>query len=253
MLQRIREKTSGWFAGLVIVTIGIVFALWGVYGYLGANAGASDTIAKVNGQAIDKQTYQAAYQREQQSLVQSQKTMDPDALQKRVLDGLIDDTLRLQDAEKNNFRVGGQLIDNFIASNPEFHQNGKFSPEVFERQLAQIGQTPSSYYQLVKASLSQYYFQIALAGSEFVLPSEIARDFAIAEQKRTIDYVNIPIDPYLTEAAVTPDQIQAFYKEHQKKFLSPEQVVLNYVALSSKDLIAQMNPSDADLQKYYDQ
>jgi peptidyl-prolyl cis-trans isomerase D len=253
MMQRIREKTAGWFAAAVIITIAIVFALWGVYGYLGVSAGEDSVVAKVNGHEIDKKTFMQAYQREQEALAQSQQKMDEAELKKRVLDSLMADALRLQDAEKNNFRVGRKLVDDFIATYPDLQQDGKFSVERFERFLAQINQTPSSYFKLVRDNLAQYYVQVAIAGSEFTLPFEAERDYAITDQKRALEYIVIPLESYLKQATVTDEQINAFYKEHEKKFMAPEKVKIEYAVLSSKDIMAQIKPSDEELKKYYDE
>src|SRR3990167_7363791 len=52
MLQKISEKISGWFAGVVIALLAGAFILWGVEFYFEQGSGAANSIATVNDVAI---------------------------------------------------------------------------------------------------------------------------------------------------------------------------------------------------------
>ena len=54
MLQTIRDRTQGVFAGIIITILVLTFLLWGVSSYKTSSlGGGSQNIATVNGQPIE--------------------------------------------------------------------------------------------------------------------------------------------------------------------------------------------------------
>ena len=113
MLQTIREHTQGWIAGIIITTIIITFALWGIHSYF--TGGTVNThIAEVNGIEITKEQLAVAYERLRRQ-VQSQygannsiTTKDETVLKNRAMQALIDLEVLKQASSAQSYRVSDQ-------------------------------------------------------------------------------------------------------------------------------------------------
>ncbi len=74
MLGSIRDKATGWIAGIIVGALIISFAFWGISSYFG---GGEVYVASVNGSEIKYQAFQRAFYTLRQ---QMQKVLGGDAL-----------------------------------------------------------------------------------------------------------------------------------------------------------------------------
>jgi peptidyl-prolyl cis-trans isomerase D len=64
----------------------------------------------------------------------------------------------------------------------------------------------------------------------------------------------IPLQHFLSKPVTIPaERIEAYYKDHQNDFMTPDQVNLEYVELSLKDLYARFAPTEAMLRNFYNE
>jgi len=131
MLEKIRDSTKGWFAWVIIGSLAVVFALWGVYGYLGVGAAESEMVAEVNGADIPRYAVENLAQKMQQQAMATGQEVDSETLRKQALEEIIMETLLIQDAQKRHFVTDKKLVDKVILTQPEFQIDGKFSSELF--------------------------------------------------------------------------------------------------------------------------
>ena len=69
-------------------------------------------------------------------------------------------------------------------------------------------------------------------------------------QIRQINYVRIP-DTSFAMPAITQAQSKAYYKIHRSDFKTPEKVSIAYLRVSLADIAKRIQPSDKDIQAYY--
>ena len=69
--------------------------------------------------------------------------------------------------------------------------------------------------------------------------------------------MNISTYPYnifcRSQLSSHQQKIKAYYDQHQSDFMTPEQVNVEYIELSIKDLSAKINPTDAMLKSFYNE
>ena len=87
MLQKIRDRISGWFATLFLGAIAVVFIFWGIQFQSSATAAA----AKVNGEDISVELVRRAWQDRQNELQQQIRGELPPELVKSEQAKLIDE------------------------------------------------------------------------------------------------------------------------------------------------------------------
>lgn len=256
MLQSIRDRTQGWFAGTIISLLILSFALWGIHSYFigGAN---SDVIAKVNGVEISKNQLALQYQRLRHQLqMQSNSNSLPanveDNLRQHALQALVNLQILKQASLAQNYRVSSDQIDNFLQNMPEFQVNGKFSIMRFEQALSATFFSVQDFMDLLRTTLLIDQPRLGIVFTSFALPNEIKDTMGLIGQERKIQYAIISTQNLSNKGiAVTSNDINAYYTQHKDEFKTNEQVSVDYLMLSTKELAAEMNPTEEQLKTFY--
>ena len=110
--------------------------------------------------------------------------------------------------------------------------------------------TRLQFRQMLEQEMLVGQLRAGLAGSGFVTDEEI-RAFARLE-KQTRDFATLTFKADPKAVTVSDDEIQAYYDEHKGQFMSPEQVVLEYVELKKEAFFSQVEVSEDDLKAQYD-
>src|SRR3990167_4703642 len=258
MLQTIREHTQGWIAGTIVSIIILTFALWGIHSYF-TGGGNTDILAEVNGIQITKQELSIAYERARRQMQnqigqKTSSTQDETSLKGRALQSLIDIEILKQSSIKQGYQVSNAQIDSYLQSMPDFQVNGVFSLERFQQILSSTLLSPGEFIELIKTSLLIDQPKLGIIFTSFSLPNETNNVIALVNQERDVSYITVPLQYFTSQPIIiTPDQIQAYYNEHQSEFMTPEQVSIDYVLLTLKDIAGKLNPSEAELKNFYNE
>ncbi len=254
MLQQIRDKITGWIAGVIIALIAVTFIFWGV-GDFGASG--RDAVAVVDGDEIPRREFEQVYQRQ---LFQYNEMYDgnvPDEvrreLRQRVVDGLVQERLLLQRAESRGYRIGDDDLARAIESIEAFQVGGRFSIDAYRARLSAQGMSPSQFEERQRQSMAVDLLQDAIADTNFYTPSEFRRYIELAQQRREVRWVRIGVDRYLDEIeAPSDDAVADYYEVNRDRFLRPESVDLEYVQIRLADVARDIPVDDAALRDYYE-
>jgi len=259
MLQTIREHTQGWIAGIIISLIILTFALWGIHSYLVSN-GSSRIVAEVNGVEISKEQLAVAYERlRRQAQVQygadgNALLKDETTLKSRALNALVETEALKQVSISQGFLISDSQIDNYLQNMPQFQVDGQFSVERFQEILSSTLLSTSDFLDLIKTSLLIDQPKLGVVFTSFSLPDETNYTIGLVNQERDFSYINIPFQYFLSQPITVPsDKIKAYYEQHQNDFMTPEQVNIDYIELSLKELAANFKPTDAVLKNFYNE
>lgn len=257
MLQSIRDHTQGWIAGIIVSLLILSFALWGIHSYFveGSN---SSVVAKVNGSEITKNQLAVAYERMRRQLqIQYSSNyqlpqQEEAGLKERALKALINVQLLKQASLAENYRISESQINNYLENMPEFQVNGQFSPQRFQQILETTLFNIHDFFDLIHTNLLIEQPRLGMIFTSFSLPNEIAKNMELVNQERHVQYLILPFASINKESLQLPtDKIIAFYKTHEDEFKTPEQVSIEYLELSLKDIIPSIQVSDDILKKYY--
>lgn len=253
MLQQIRDKITGWFAGVFIGAIAIVFIFWGIQFESAANVAA----AKVNGEKIPAEVVRRAWQDRQTELQQATRDeLPPDVVkaeQQRLLDNLIRRELLLQRTADLGYRVSDQELAQAIASIEALQVDGQFSRDRYAALLRSQGRSEADFEAEYRRDLEITQLQNAVARSAFVLPGEFDRRVRIVGETRDVQLVLLPAEAHAEGITVTDEQIAQRYEERKADFQSPETVNLQYVQLDLADVASQVEVTEEGLRAFYDQ
>lgn len=256
MLQSIREYTQGWIAGIIISLIILSFALWGIHSYF-TGGGANNIVAVVNGIDISKEQLTVAYERlrrQMQTQYGSAALKEDSSLKSRALNGIIELEVLKQSSVAQGFGISDLQVDNYLQSMPEFQVDGQFSLDKFQDIMSSTMLSVSEFLDIIRTGLLIDQPRLGMMLTSFSLPDETTNTVALVDQEREIDYVMIPMQYFLSQpVTIAPERIEAYYKDHQTDFMTPEQVNVDYLELSLKDLYARFSPTEDMLKNFYNE
>ncbi len=254
MLQQIRSNLQGIVARVVIGLITIPFVLWGVDAFF-LDSGNPD-VAKVNGISISElELNQQVYRQRQQLLARmgddvDASQIDEAALRGPVLDQLVQQRLLESAAEDNDLLIPDQLIDQLILQQPEFQQEGTFSPQRFDALVRGNGMTPTQYKDAMKKQLLVNQLLSGLAATEFVTAADLELAASISAQKRDISYALMTMEQAEEKVSVSPAEVRQYYDEHPEEFTTEEEVSVQYIRLRLEDFYPELE--EREIREVYD-
>ncbi|MGV8930979.1 MAG: SurA N-terminal domain-containing protein [Luteimonas sp.] len=278
MLQKLRDKTSGWIAIVILVMLSIPFAFFGMEQYLFQQN--NTFAAKVEAppkwwqsapswwpvtmlwqrDEISADEFRTAFEqaRQQQRSTQGDN-FDPRAFEtietkRAVLDGLIDQTVLRMSASRAGIVVSDVQVRDMIQSIPAFQVDGKFDPQRYQLALAsQVpALSPRGFEQSIREGLQQSLAATQVAASAFVTPSELQRLMKLLGERRDVSFVVLPPPP-ADMTPVSDAQAQAWYGAHKGEYRAPEMVAIEYVEIDGSTLPAAPVADEAALRARYEQ
>lgn len=247
MLTTIREKTQGIIATFILALIAIPFALWGVNSYF--DSGGQLNVAKVGGVEITQNAYRNEIDRLRGRV--EPKTLDNPQFKQTILDNLIDQTLIVQHAEDQGYRISNAQLAEVIRNQPGFQRDGKFDSALYEALLRREGLTPRQFETKVREQILMTHLQAGISESRIITPADIAGLAHLLAQEREVAYALIGADALMAKMTVSGQDIEQYYSAHPDLFQFPEQVRIEYLQLSAGDLNQNQPPTEEELKKAY--
>ena len=278
MLQKLRDKTSGWIVTVTMGLLMIPFLFVIDNSYLGG-VGAQN-VAKVSAppswwqsapswwpmsflwshHEVSVEEFRTRFeQARMQAREQQGDNFDPREFEtaenkRAVLDQLIDEQVVRLAADDAHIVIGDAAVRDYIAAIPAFQRDGKFNAEQYRMTLAQgtPPRTPAMFDQLVRTSLQQSIIPSALAQSGFATKGESERLLKLLGETRDVEFAILPA-PAADTAPVDDAQIKQWYDAHPRDFRQPESVSIEYVELNAASMPAVAAADEAALRRRYDE
>lgn len=239
MLQSIRDKAQGWITSTVIGLLIVIFALWGIHGYLELNIGKENkVVASVAGQSLLQSDFDKAYQRIYQQtrerlggkFVNNEKIAKQ--LRQKTIQQWEETQVLVQAALQAKYRVSQTLIDSVLLNIPVFQSAGRFSVQHFYDVLNTLNYTKFQFLADLKKLILINQVQEGIIQSAFALPEDINKSINFINQKRDFTYLIIPYASFLAEQRSIPDsQALAYYQQNKHDFAQAEQIRIEYIEL----------------------
>lgn len=255
MFDFVHEKRR--LVQIVLLLIILPFAFFGVDSY--RHAGDSDAPATVNGTKISKQEFDTAMRQQQDRMRQMMGAnfdpalLDKPELKQAILDNLVAQRLLIDRARAAGLTVTDEQVAQVIDSIDAFKENGKFDKARYVSALSNQNMTPLMFEMRVRDELTGQQMREAYAQNGYASRSATDNIIAINEQQRVISVATLSLPSFLAQAKVDDAEIKGFYDQNQQQFQAPEQVRVEYLKFSVKDLMAKSDVKAEDAKKYYDE
>jgi peptidyl-prolyl cis-trans isomerase D len=259
MLQRIRDGLQGqkWLGWTILGLIGATFVFWGGSNSLDFRGGSNSAAATVDGVEIPATEATRAWSDTQARYSQQLGTdIPPDkrvAIQQNILDGLVLRKLVEKRLEDAHFRVSDTRVLTEFQNTPQFHdQDGKFDVATARSVLAQMNVSEADYFNDTRKRLVIDQLEQGIGGSYFLTRAEQQRLFNLENEEREVQYAQFPADKFSGSDPIEDAAIKAYYDKNGDRFMTTESVALEYAELRLEQLATQISPTEADLQKLYE-
>lgn len=255
MLTEIRDRSTGWFAGGIAALIIIPMAFWGVQDY--TNTDADPVIVKVGEQKITQQAFKQQLSNQQAQALQNNPNLansdvfSSEFYKRQVLDGMIDQALVREVADKHNYRVGDDVLATYIRDNQLFQTDGEFDQVAYDNYVATRSASKIQFENDVRENTRLYHVQAGYAESALVLPDEVRALLEIQVEQRSFDLITIKQSDYSDAIVVSDADVETFYQENLERFMLPERTSVSYVQLTLESLAKNIDVSDADAEEIY--
>ncbi|MFK8080764.1 MAG: SurA N-terminal domain-containing protein [Granulosicoccus sp.] len=259
MLLDLREKVrnSKPLKYSLITLISIPFVLVGIGSYF--SGGTAAPIAEVNGQPIDQQQWDRAYQQQRQQLARMFGGQLPEAfanealLRDQALQQLITQQVLESEVVEQKFAVGDATLGRAIRNLPNFQVDGRFDAEAYQTQLRSSGMSVPMFEQSFRDDTALNQFRTGISNTAFTLPQESERLAALGRQTRTIEAVKFDFAKAREGIEVTEEEIVAYFDANKDDYQFPERVKIQYLELDSAAVASEIAISDEQAQTYYDE
>jgi peptidyl-prolyl cis-trans isomerase D len=248
MLQAIRDRAHGIFAWIMLIAIGVPFALWGIQNYL--DTGKEQPAAVVGGHEIFDREVSRAYEQTLANLV-GVADYDEKQLKHEALERLIREEIIAQNAEDKALAISDADVRGFIQTLPYFQTDGKFDKEKYKVMLSSQGMSPNQFAAQIRRALLMEQYQRSILDSAFVTKDQIETLLRLKNQEREIEYATVPLKP--SARNFSDGEIEAYYREHLPDFSNPEKVSIEYVAVSLDDIAKTVEVTEQDLRNLYEE
>ncbi len=278
MLQKLRDKTSGWIATVILGLLIIPFAFVGIEQYLGQRTDSS--VARIDAppawwpsapawwpvsvfwthEKIGVDEFRNRFEQERQRRrAQQGEAFDARAFEsadnkRAILDSLIDARVQQLSAQRQGLVVSNAMVQKAIMDVPGFQVDGKFNYDRYKLALASLAppQSEPQFERNVREDLQRSMLAMGVGSSNFVTSAEMDRLIRLMGEQRDVALLLLP-PPAADTAAVSAAEIQQWYDGHAAQYRAPEAVEIEFVEVDASKLPAVAPADDATLRQRYEQ
>jgi len=255
MLQKLREKTTGWVAGIIVGILIIPFAFLGINDYFSARV--QNWVAKVGDREISQQAFrdrleqERAAQRRQQGESFDSREFENPLVKRQILDRMIDEELLLAAADRDGIVAADALVRREITRIPAFQVDGEFNPDQYRLVLSMQGLSAPGFDAMVRRDLTVSAVPQQIASTAVVSAKEVESLLQLGNQTRDLKLLDVP--PPADDSAPSEEDLLAWYEANKSAFLTDEKVSIEYVELKGSDLAVDGVIDDASLRARYEE
>ena len=253
MLAMIRDKATGWIAGVIVGLLVISFAFWGVSFYSG-QAGEIN-VAKVNDADIPYQSFQRSFaqlRKQMQSVLGDSLSLEEESLIKnQTVEKLIESELINQLVIDTKLNITSDKLIEAIKNIEFFRGEEGFDRAKYERSINSIGMPSTIFEAQLRMDLLSEQLQAGFSETTFVLKPELDNILRLESQSRDITFTILGLPSFIEDGEISESDIQAYYQANPVLFRSDPQTKIEYLELSVKELAKNIESDEEILRNFY--
>lgn len=245
-----------WILALLIIPP-FVMVIPGVDTFVRSGDGTGP-VASVNGQVVGPQEFNVALREQQDRLQQmaggkvDPALLDNPEMRFSVAEGLVHQKLLLQQALRSRLVTSDQQLQSLLSQAPAFQEDGKFSNDRYQSFLRARNRSAVDFETELRRDLLLQQVNDSFGEANFLPRTVVQRLTRLAETQREASIFIVAPDKFDGKAVVEADAIKKYYDSRQEEFRTPEQLRVEYVALSIDALLPGVKVDPEDVKKAYD-
>lgn len=253
-MESIRNFLKSWPGRIFLMLCLSPLVILGLESYFTGSANAND-VAKVGDQTISRAEYQDAINNRRNELLQNgveASAINTNALNREVLESLINRAVLRNQSEQLGMHVSDQVINDLLLQDPQFlDENGQFSNDRFAFALQQQGITKDQLFAQYRQQLNLMQLYASVAQTALYPEAEINDLLALQLETRDVWVYRLPWEQYKDKVSVSNKEIEDYYNEHKNELNSVAMVDLAYIQLDPSKVTVE-EVSEEEVQAQYD-
>ena len=243
---------------VILAIIFLPFAFFGIDSYF-RSSDRGNTVAAVGGTPITQQEFAGALQERQNYLQRlmggraDPALLDSPELRFAVLEGIVRQRLLVSQALRGNVLVSDQQLQEVIAEQPAFQDNGAFSRARYEELLRRQNTTPVAFENGLRRDLMLQRMTDAYSTTAIASNTVVERLLRINTEQREVSQSALEAKNFVSQVKLEDGAAKRYYDAHQAEFQVPEQARLEYVVLALDDIAAKVEVSADEVKQFYEQ
>ncbi len=250
-----RRHASSWIIKIALFGIILVFVFF--FGWGGPGDVDKNFAAKVNGTVITYDQFYSLYEN-QVELMRSRfrGSMPPDFIEKMnlkkvVLEGMVDQLVLIQEANKLGLTVTNEDLIYSIKNTTEFQTNGVFDPNIYKAYLSAVKMTPSGFEQNRRLELLENQVARIIVDSVKTDSRELETLWHFQNDKLALSTLLVKPKDLASSKDIDRKELEAFFKSRLSKYEIPPSIKIQYVVFSWRDLAKNMTVTDEETLSYF--
>ncbi|MDR0737322.1 MAG: SurA N-terminal domain-containing protein [Zoogloeaceae bacterium] len=239
---------------IFLLFITVPFAVWGLDAYF--QGGGDTTLATIGKTRITTIEFREALREQQDQWRQQMPGADVAALntpelRAALLEDMVMRRILLLEAKRLRLDVRG-LMRETILNAPEFQENGAFSQDRYSSLLSMNNMSVQEFEARLQENMLQQTLLGAVQGGAFAPQTVARRIAALQKETRVVEESLMTWQSLLGQVVVTEAEARQFYDANAPRFTLPEQIRVEYLALSQKELEDKNRLDEKTVRAWYD-
>ena len=170
-----------------------------------------------------------------------------------AVEQLVQDRLIQNEARRLGLSIGDDELEQAIGTQVAFQSDGQFDVARYRRILADNNLEPSVYESETRDAMLTDAVRKMVTATVQISDDEARRAFDSYAGKINLAYIQVPYSAF--QATINPSdaELAKFYHDHLEVFREPERVQIAFVRYDPAALAGTEMPTDQEIQDYYDQ
>jgi peptidyl-prolyl cis-trans isomerase D len=253
MLQWLRKASQSWLIAVAIGAIVVVFIFWGVGSYKSAR---SQQAAEVNGTSIPMTEFSRHYNdlvKQYQERAGGELTPEMVKglrLKEMALSQLVEETLILQAAPRLGLEVTNAELRHRIESYPYFQKDGKFDEKRYFWVLSRSHMNPQDFEASERQRLLLRKVIAEVTSLAKVSDAELQELFRISKEEIEVSYLTVSPQKFLAQENPGDEAVARYYKENEAEFRLPDRVRVKYLVFRTSDYLKRVKFSPGEVEDF---
>jgi peptidyl-prolyl cis-trans isomerase D len=261
MFEYVRTHNKIFFL-IFMPLVFVSFVFVGVQGYERMSQGAGAEVARVDGQKITQAEWDVAHRRQVEQARSRMPNMDAKffdspEVKREALDQMVRDRVLFAAATRGHLSVSDARLMRELQQMPQLaalkRPNGSFDVDGYKAMVQASGRSAESFEAGLRQDLSVR--QVLTAIDNSASPANAAARTALDAllQQREIQVLRFDSKDQMAGITPTDAELAAYYKANESEFRAPEQAQIEYVVLDIDAISSRVGVPEEDLRKFYEQ
>lgn len=260
MFDYVRKHTKI-MMGLLFLLIIPSFVLFGIDGYNRFRE-KGQAVALVGGHEITQADWDAAHKQEVDRLRTSMPNLDPkllDSPQARyaTLENLVRDRVLTEAAVSAHLVTSDAKLARDLQNNPAIaslrRPDGTLDMDQYRQLVGSQGMTPEMFEARMRSEIAKRQVEAGVVQTGFASPAVADMALSAFYERREVQLARFNGADFAAQVKPTDAELEAYYQANQSQFQAAEQANIEYIVLDLNAVRKSITLNEQDLRAYYEQ